>query len=146
MPGGLVYPRPEAALTRTDAARIVRELRTAGEIGRCENIQYYDPWYYWQYEYEQNPSAYYRGPNNKFETGIVCTVCDNWRWSRTNKVVGKYCKGCLNAMEESGMTPDQMRRHCQQLMYDARMLEKSPPTRIVIISAAEAVNLPADNK
>lgn len=63
---------------------------------------HYDPWQYWQYEYEANAKGYYAGVNSKFAPGVkVCMCCDNYKWSAENRVTSNgRCKECLAAVSE----------------------------------------------
>lgn len=134
IPKSLSYPRPEAVLSRPEIQRIVKQLKAAGEVRPDETIQYYDPWYYWLYEYEANPSSYYRGHNNKFDTGIVCSICDNYNWPSPLEPGTKQCKECLAA----GLD----RHHYQTTMFNQRKKERSQmPKRIKIISTEDVATL-----
>ncbi len=77
-------------------------MRALGMIRSGAGVIHYDPWQYWQYEYEANPKGYYAGVNSKFAPGVkVCMICDNYKWSASNRVTSNgRCKECLACLAE----------------------------------------------
>lgn len=127
-------------------------MRALGMIRSGAGVMHYDPWQYWQYEYEANPKGYYAGVNSKFAPGVkVCMICDNYKWSQTNRVTSNgRCKECLASLENLPPTvtgrrvvqPETiLRRRYQTMMHNERMTELAEmPKRINLLSTKQVID------
>lgn len=135
--------KPDVNLTTDD---MLREAKKLEKRGHAVNLKLVYPWEWWQCWFEACDGYRYRYYDARRNHGVLCTCCENARYSARSYVDSSKLNPPFNVVKNlcDGCRASKCQHPCEELVAAVKARQKRKltlPRRINVITTQEVIDL-----